>query len=138
MSPNTLYTKFAFCSILGIYTNFCIFIYSSLPLSNYLKEFLFFVYPQYFTWVCISIVFELLCPCSSWIYLKSTPLSNNCVQLVIKLVQVVNEIKGHSCPISSALSVNSEVNLTLFKKENLCNLVVLISRMPIFPPFLNL
>ena len=34
-------------------------------------------------------------------------------QGVIKLVQVVKEIKGHSYPISSVLSVNSAVNPTL-------------------------
>ena len=31
------------------------------------------------TCVYISVVFELLCPRSSWLYLKSTPLSNKCV-----------------------------------------------------------
>ena len=34
-------------------------------------------------------------------------------QGVIKLAQIVKEIKGHSYPISSALSVNSAVNLTM-------------------------
>lgn len=51
---------------------------SKCRLTHYIRNSLFRI-SLLFTWVGISIVFELLCPSSSWIYLKSTPLSNNCV-----------------------------------------------------------